>query len=227
LSLSKLNDMVSIGEVRSKVNKILDTFSEIETGLTKKLNEIVTSIENLANRTTPIDKGGTGAINAATARANLGINDEKVVAVVPIGSIISYAANSAPTGYLICNGAAVSRTTYKNLFDKIGTLYGSGDGSTTFNLPNLTDKFIQGSGTAGNIKAAGLPNITGRASFQPHSSTLNGAFSSGSGGSGVAGGGSGFWSGCTQFDASKSNSIYGASTTVQPPAVTMRFYIRY
>ena len=77
---------------------------------------------------------------------------------VPAGTVIAFAANKAPDGYLLCNGAAVSRTTYATLFSAISTTYGAGNGSSTFALPNLTDKFIQGSGTAGTSKAAGLPD---------------------------------------------------------------------
>lgn len=55
----------------------------------------------------------------------------------PAGLITAYAGSTAPTGWLICDGSAVSRTTYANLFTAIGTTYGTGDGSTTFNLPNL------------------------------------------------------------------------------------------
>jgi len=54
---------------------------------------------------------------------------------------------SAPSGYLLCNGSAVSRTTYSTLFSILGTTFGSGDGSTTFNLPNYVDKMPIGSGT--------------------------------------------------------------------------------
>lgn len=84
----------------------------------------------------------------------------------PVGTIIAYAANGdIPKGYLPCNGAAVSRATYAALFEVIGTLYGEGDGSTTFNLPDLTDRFLEGSSTAGNYVSAGLPNITGTSSL--------------------------------------------------------------
>lgn len=62
----------------------------------------------------------------------------------PIGSIVSYAGATAPSGYLICNGALVSRTTYADLFAAIGTTYGAGDGSTTFKLPDLRGEFIRG-----------------------------------------------------------------------------------
>jgi microcystin-dependent protein len=61
-----------------------------------------------------------------------------------VGSVIAHAANSAPLGYLKCNGAAVSRTTYARLFSIIGTTFGVGNGSTTFNLPDLRGEFIRG-----------------------------------------------------------------------------------
>lgn len=69
----------------------------------------------------------------------------------PTGAVIMYGAGTAPTGWLKCDGTAVSRTTYANLFAVIGTSYGVGDGSTTFNLPNFTSVFPRGStpGTTG------------------------------------------------------------------------------
>ena len=158
----------------------------------------------------------------------------------PVGTIIAYAANgSIPEGYLPCNGAAVSRATYAALFEVIGTLYGEGDGSTTFNLPNLTDRFLEGSSTAGNKLEAGLPNIIGN---------LYGRFLSGNGYS-IWVDGRLFYNvstvspdsqnSATQpnnsntghcsvgFEASRSNSIYGNSTTVQPSALTTSYLIKY
>jgi microcystin-dependent protein len=66
------------------------------------------------------------------------------VAAVPVGSVTMYAANTAPTGWLECSGAAVSRTTYAGLFTAIGTVFGVGDGSTTFNLPDMRGEFARG-----------------------------------------------------------------------------------
>ena len=64
---------------------------------------------------------------------------------LPIGTIIPYASNTkTPAGFLICDGSAVSRTTYADLYAIIGTQYGSGDGSTTFNLPNLKGRIPVG-----------------------------------------------------------------------------------
>lgn len=64
-----------------------------------------------------------------------------------IGEIIEYAGESIPGGYLVCDGSAVSRTEYSELFDVIGILYGSGDGSTTFNLPDLRGRVVTGLST--------------------------------------------------------------------------------
>ena len=74
-------------------------------------------------------------------------------------------SSTIQNGWLLCNGAAISRTTYANLFDKIGTTYGSGDGSTTFNIPDLRDRYIIGADTnaLGAYISEQLPNITGSA----------------------------------------------------------------
>ena len=68
----------------------------------------------------------------------------QIVAGVPTGSVFCMAVVSVPSGYLECNGAAVSRTTYSALFAVIGTAYGSGNGSSTFNLPDLRGEFVRG-----------------------------------------------------------------------------------
>jgi microcystin-dependent protein len=65
----------------------------------------------------------------------------------PVGSIVNYAGTSAPAGWLLCDGSAVSRTDYARLFDALGTTYGAGNGSTTFNLPNLADRVPVGPGS--------------------------------------------------------------------------------
>ena len=69
---------------------------------------------------------------------------ETKIAGVPSGSVIYYAKNAAPTGFLKANGAAISRSTYSALFSAIGTVFGVGDGSSTFNVPDLRGEFIRG-----------------------------------------------------------------------------------
>lgn len=149
------------------------------------------------------------------------------VAMFPIGGVIPFAGQNAPTGYLMCYGQEVSRTEYSDLFNIIGTTYGEGDGSTTFNVPDLRDKFTQGaSGTniVGTVKEAGLPNITGRFSYPSFSK--DGAFYSTTYGTETFQIRGGTGSGAVGFSASRSSSIYGNSDTVQPPAVCMNYIIR-
>ena len=63
---------------------------------------------------------------------------------VPVGSVFNLATTTVPTGFLECNGAAISRSTYASLFAAISTTWGSGDGSSTFNLPDLRGQFVRG-----------------------------------------------------------------------------------
>ena len=62
---------------------------------------------------------------------------------IPVGCVVLWAASTAPTGWLLCDGAAVLRTTYLDLFSVIGTTYGTGDGSTTFNIPGVSQVAFQ------------------------------------------------------------------------------------
>ena len=81
--------------------------------------------------------------------------------IVPSGALMPYAGTSAPTGFLLCDGSAVSRTTYATLFSAISTTYGSGDGSSTFNLPDLRGRVIAGQDDMGGASANRLTNQTG------------------------------------------------------------------
>lgn len=85
----------------------------------------------------------TAALQAATKQ----YVDNRVTASISAGVITAFAGATAPTGWLLCDGSAVSRTTYASLFSVIGSTYGGGDGSTTFTLPYLKDKFVLGKGS--------------------------------------------------------------------------------
>jgi microcystin-dependent protein len=77
------------------------------------------------------------------------------VTAVPAGGILAYGAAAAPSGFLLCDGSAVSRATYAALFAIIGTTFGAGDGSSTFNLPDMRGKFPIGKATAGTGSTLG------------------------------------------------------------------------
>ena len=85
-------------------------------------------------------------VPAAGTRNQVRLAIQAIIAASGIqqpGEVTFFARNSAPTGYMKCNGAAVSRTTYATLFAAIGTTFGVGDGSTTFNLPELRGEFLR------------------------------------------------------------------------------------
>lgn len=92
-----------------------------------------------------------------------------LLGAAPIGSLIDHCGPTAPTGYAACDGTAVSRTTYAALFAVIGTTWGAGDGSTTFNLPDLRDRFRRHKGTA-----AGVVGATQADQNKSHTHTVSG-----------------------------------------------------
>jgi microcystin-dependent protein len=79
------------------------------------------------------------------------IGGELVSSVAPAGSVTAFAGESAPDGWLVCDGSPISRSEYPQLFAALGVIYGNGDGSTTFNLPDYRGQFLRGrDASAGN-----------------------------------------------------------------------------
>ena len=156
-----------------------------------------------------------------------------VVSALPHGMIVAHAGKTVPDGFLLCNGAAVSRKTYAKLFEAIGVLWGAGDGSTTFNLPDSDGRVLQGAtdvSKVGKYLEAGLPNITGafgnpvydRDNGSPtgcFSYKLNDELFSRYGTSNST-------TDTIYLKASTSSSIYGGTNTVQSPALQTLIIIR-
>lgn len=154
---------------------------------------------------------------------------------LPTGTIITWSTNDAPDGYLICNGAAISRTTYARLFNVIGTTWGAGDGNTTFNVPNANDTTLwqqSNSQLVGSKNLGGLPNITG--TFGKTQTINNDSFATGAftlviqevQGDANKGATQAFsWT----FDASRSSQTYGryGKNAVVPESINVNFCIRY
>ena len=82
------------------------------------------------------------------------------VGAVPVGSVTAYAGSTAPSGWLLCFGQAVDRTAYAQLFGVVSTTYGTGDGSTTFNLPDLRGRVPAGKDDMGGSAASRLTSTT-------------------------------------------------------------------
>jgi len=98
--------------------------------------------------------GAVEGVNAAE-RLNELTSGVASLPTVQLGTILPYAGTTAPTGYLLCDGAPVSRTTYANLFALVGTAFGVGDGSTTFNVPDLQRRFPMGKSSSDTVGGTG------------------------------------------------------------------------
>ena len=152
---------------------------------------------------------------------------------LPAGVILPFAGDVPPNGFLICNGSSVSRELYSNLFNVIGTKYGS-ENKAFFNLPNLKDRFIQGASDinkVGSYLSPSLPNIKGKIWSYMHYNSSSSLFQISRGigdnkGNEVPGGyphDTAF-----TFDANKYNGIYKDNCkTVQPNSLCLNYIIKY
>lgn len=117
----------------------------------------------------------TGALSVSMDDFSVGPTPNVQVASGFVGQIIPYAGTALPQGYLACDGSAVSRGQYSDLFNAIGTTYGTGDGSTTFNLPNTQGVFLRGAGsqTIGGVGYAATYGSTQNDQMQGHFHSIN------------------------------------------------------
>lgn len=141
-------------------------------------------------------------------------------AIVPIGTVVFYLGTTIPDGYLLCNGASLSRTEFPELFAVLGTKCGSVD-SAHFNLPDTHHRFLEGTTTlseVGSYIAAGLPNIWGQVGSGflrggPNTDYGLGAFSYISTSEAKVASGNYFLATVFDFDASRQSSLYQSGTT--------------
>jgi len=150
------------------------------------------------------------------------------------GEIRLWTSSNIPDGFLLCNGVAVSRETYANLFSVIGTTFGAGDGSSTFNLPDMRDRYPIGAGdnAPGTYIAEQLPNITGYfygGVAELGIELIGGAFSgiaktvtTGTTGDSFS---RSTYSGAN-FNAHNSNAVYTDNGKVYPASLALNFIIK-
>lgn len=186
-------------------------------------------ITNLGTGTSDTDGVNLGQMNNAIKTASDSLFD--------LGDIKASVRGENHGVWLLCNGQAVSRETYSALYAIIGTNFGSGDGVTTFNVPDYRGKFLRGFGGDSETdiyttQEEGLPNITGTAKC------ISQTWSDGGSAEGAFAKLSGFYapstptsvdygnSGAISFDASSSNSIYGSSGHVTPINQAVNYFIK-
>jgi microcystin-dependent protein len=94
-----------------------------------------------------------------TVKEGIAVADDNVVGgypLIPVGGLMPYAGSTSPEGWLLCDGTAINRTTYANLFALIGTTYGSGNGTTTFNVPDMRSRMPIGAGAGTGLTSRAL-----------------------------------------------------------------------
>lgn len=153
--------------------------------------------------------------------------DNILLSVISAGTVIAFANSSVPTGFLECNGALLSRTTYANLFAVIGTTYGVGDGSTTFAIPDLRGEFIRGFDNGKGTDSGRTIGSSQSDNFKTHNHPATGTnylYSNPSSGNPIVGAGvvsSGSAGGMTTVVASQ------GGTETRPRNIAMMYCIKY
>ena len=123
--------------------------------------------------------GAVGELSIDTATESIRIHDGSTgggFEVVPSGAIMGFGGATVPANYLICDGSAVSRSTYAHLFATIATGFGAGDGNNTFNVPDFRDKLALGKG-ANNSTLGATTHAMSASSVKPSESTALSAHS--------------------------------------------------
>jgi microcystin-dependent protein len=127
---------------------------------TAKIADANVTTAKIADANVTTAKIADGAVTQSKLNAS--------VTLVPTGAVMPFAMNSAPSGWLAADGTAVSRLTYSALFESIGTIYGAGNGSTTFNLPDLRGYFVRGVNTNSDGTASGAFGTKQADSYKSH-----------------------------------------------------------
>lgn len=151
---------------------------------------------------------------------------------VKVGMIVPFSGTQVPDGFLICDGSAISRTLYSDLFAAIGTTYGSGDGSTTFNLPNFVNRTFWGGSSSPSMLNGNVPNITGSCVGYIYwdgndYGNVSGAFSKQGTQALQSGSGSSVGYRQVNFNASNSSNRYTSNNIVRPECIQTYFCIKY
>jgi len=179
-----LSAVVGVGDANFSLKDTADSTKivkfeagSITTGTTRTVTfpDADITIVGAANTQTLTNKTLTNAVvgtqtasDNSTKAASTAYADAAAGVAAPAGVVNAYAGSSAPTGWLLCFGQAISRTTYATLFSAISTTYGIGDGTTTFNLPDMRGRVAAGADNMGGSAAGRLTSTT----MSPNGNTL-------------------------------------------------------
>lgn len=151
-----ISTLAPVSSVAGKTGAVTLTNSDVGLG----------SVENYAVASQAEAQAGTATNRYMTPQR---VADAISTLAVPVGTVIHVAGSAAPTGYIKANGAAVSRTTYAALFAAIGSLYGDGNGSTTFNVPDLRGEFVRGWDDGRGVDSGRALGVNQMGSMESHS----------------------------------------------------------
>lgn len=157
-------DGVLLKDSTAEVTEIRDTNGNESlkiTATTSAVNEFTVTNAATGNSPEISATGGDTNISIKLTPKGTGTVQDATGPIMPVGAVLPYAGSSAPTGWLFCYGQAVSRTTYSALFTALSTTYGVGDGSTTFNLPDLRGRVVAGKDDMGGTSANRLTDQSG------------------------------------------------------------------
>ena len=156
-----------------------------------------------------------------TATSNIATLTSNLALAAPIGSIVAWPRNTAPTSWLECSGQAVSRTTYATLFAITGTVFGVGNGTTTFNVPDLRAEFVRGWDNARGVDSGRAFGSTQADEIESHSHLISPPSSSDVTSSGLTATGAGGGETVTPYDS----GLTGGTET-RPRNVALMYIIR-
>ncbi|AXE29774.1 hypothetical protein DK842_07665 [Chromobacterium phragmitis] len=163
---------IADGASKTDLQKAINDLVAGAPGALNTLQELAAALGNDANYAASITKQLSNKADKATTLAGYGIADgatsTQVNAAAPAGMVAYFAMKDAPAGWLIADGRPVARKDYPALFAAIGGLYGNGDGSTTFGLPNLCGEFIRGWDIGRGVDAGRAIGSAQTSSFQSH-----------------------------------------------------------
>lgn len=199
-----------------------------------RLNILVSSTQNIQLKIDPSVVLATRGyvddltVQASKEEAEKGIENNKLmtpslvsaaiaVLAVPTGTVVAFAGTQAPANYLICNGAELSRELYDRLFAVIGTAYGSGDGVTTFQLPDLRGEFIRGWDAGRGVDVGRELATVQLDEFKSHNHPIGTYYTNGAGSS----------SAINPSSNSHAMSGYAGGNETRPRNVAMNYIIKY